>query len=137
MSLNNPTANGKVEIYVVDENISVPLQLICSTANATATATFSATVKKFRIRVLKNGTVDNFKFSPVLSAGATAVTGFYPYENICPISGWTGANVTRTGKNLLDPSYRYEITATNNSHIRYYFQGASYPYYEKLLLKKE
>ena len=136
VSLNNPTANGKVEIYGVDENISVPLQLICSKENATATATFSATVKKFRIRVLTNGTVDNFKFSPVLSAGATAVTGFYPYENICPISSWTGAMVTRTGKNLLDPSYRYEITATNNFHIRYYFQGASYPYYEKLLLKK-
>ena len=93
VSLNNPTANGKVEIYGVDENISVPLQLICSKENATATATFSATVKKFRIRVLTNGTVDSFKFSPVLSAGATAVTGFYPYENICPISGWTGANI--------------------------------------------
>ncbi len=102
VSLNNPTANGKVEIYGVDENISVPLQLICSKENATATATFSATVKKFRIRVLTNGTVDNFKFSPVLSAGATAVTGFYPYENICPISGWTGANVTRTGVNVWD-----------------------------------
>ena len=29
-------------------------------------------------------------------------TAFAPYSNICPISGWTGANVTRTGKNLID-----------------------------------
>jgi hypothetical protein len=27
-------------------------------------------------------------------------TTFAPYSNICPISGWTGANVVRTGKNL-------------------------------------
>ena len=38
--------------------------------------------------------------------GSTA-TAYAPYENICPISGWTGANVARTGKNLVktkDPS---------------------------------
>lgn len=29
-------------------------------------------------------------------------TAYAPYSNICPISGWTGANVQRTGKNLLD-----------------------------------
>ena len=29
-------------------------------------------------------------------------TAYAPYSNICPISGWTGANVTRTGKNLID-----------------------------------
>ena len=28
---------------------------------------------------------------------------FAPYSNICPISGWTGANVTRVGKNLANP----------------------------------
>jgi hypothetical protein len=32
------------------------------------------------------------------------VTTYLPYSNICPISGWTGAKVTRTGKNLLDLS---------------------------------
>ena len=31
-------------------------------------------------------------------------------ENICPISGWTGANVTRCGKNLLNPDFSaYQI----------------------------
>lgn len=33
-------------------------------------------------------------------------------ENVRPISGWTGANVTRTGKNLLDETYR---TNTGNN----------------------
>lgn len=30
------------------------------------------------------------------------IENFSPYSNICPITGWTGAKVTRTGKNLLD-----------------------------------
>ena len=29
-------------------------------------------------------------------------TSYSPYSNICPITGWTGCNVTRTGKNLFD-----------------------------------
>ena len=32
-------------------------------------------------------------------------TAYAPYSNICPISGWTGANVTRTGKNLFDGTF--------------------------------
>ncbi len=44
------------------------------------------------------------EFSNVqLEEGQTA-TAYSPYSNICPISGWTGANVTRTGKNLFDPT---------------------------------
>ena len=32
--------------------------------------------------------------------GVKTVSDFVPWENICPITGWSGANVTRTGKNL-------------------------------------
>ncbi len=35
-----------------------------------------------------------------LEEGSTA-TDYAPYSNICPISGWTGAEVVRAGKNLL------------------------------------
>jgi hypothetical protein len=35
-------------------------------------------------------------------------TDWSPYSNICPITGWTGCEVTRTGKNLFDQS----LTAT-------------------------
>ena len=47
------------------------------------------------------GTFDNFKVQYQLERGDT-VTPWTPYSNICPISGWTGAKVTRTGKNLFD-----------------------------------
>ena len=36
-----------------------------------------------------------------IEEGSTA-TDWTPYENICPISGWTGCEVQRTGKNLAD-----------------------------------
>jgi hypothetical protein len=36
-----------------------------------------------------------------VSVAATAQTAWSPYSNICPISGHTDADVTRTGKNLL------------------------------------
>ena len=51
--------------------------------------------------VASGATVNNVKAFIQLEAGATA-TAYAPYENICPISGWTGANVVRTGKNLLN-----------------------------------
>lgn len=35
-----------------------------------------------------------------IESGSTA-TDWTPYENICPITGWTGCEVQRTGKNLL------------------------------------
>lgn len=38
---------------------------------------------------------------PMMRA-SSASAGFEPYSNICPISGWTGANVTRTGKNFAE-----------------------------------
>lgn len=57
-------------------------------------------------------------------------------DNVRPITGWTECKVTRTGKNLLDPAYRYEDSTANNYHVRYYYHGPSFPYYEKLLLKK-
>ena len=36
-----------------------------------------------------------------VESGSTP-TAWTPFSNICPISGWTGANVYRTGKNLLN-----------------------------------
>ena len=38
-----------------------------------------------------------------LEKGSTA-TAYQPYSNECPISGWTGLNGQRAGKNLLDES---------------------------------
>ena len=57
---------------------------------------FSLTVQTYT-----NG--DNIILKPMIyqGDGSNEIT-YFPYSNICPISGWTGANVTRTGKNLCD-----------------------------------
>lgn len=39
-----------------------------------------------------------------LELGSSATT-YHPYSNICPITGWTGANVTRTGVNVWDEEW--------------------------------
>ena len=49
-----------------------------------------------------------------IESGSTA-TAWTPYSNICPISGWTGAKVTRTGKNLFDVSLLFRV---NNNTLR-------------------
>jgi hypothetical protein len=43
-------------------------------------------------------TVDEAK--AMVEVGTVPTTPYAPYENICPISGWDKAKVTRTGKNL-------------------------------------
>ena len=57
-----------------------------------------------RFAVLTGVTVNNVIIQPMLESGSE-MTSFAPYSNICPISGWTGAKVTRTGKNLLKALY--------------------------------
>lgn len=56
------------------------------------------TIKKFVIR-LGAGVAYNVTIYPQLIAGTEKVE-FHPYENIRSISGWTGAKLTRCGKNL-------------------------------------
>ena len=49
--------------------------------------------------------VDTFQ----LELGSTA-TAYSPYSNICPISGWTGAEIKQTGKNLI-PNLKVQDTS--------------------------
>lgn len=56
-------------------------------------------------------------------------------SNVRTISGYSDVNVTRCGKNLLDPAYRYNIHASSNYHIRYYWDSTSATYNENLLVK--
>ena len=48
------------------------------------------------------GSTDTVYISDMQVEKGTTATAYAPYSNICPISGWTGANVTRTGKNLVN-----------------------------------
>lgn len=49
-----------------------------------------------------SGGSQNLQFKDVMLEVGSVVSDYAPYSNICPISGWTGANVQRRGKNLID-----------------------------------
>ena len=54
--------------------------------------------KNVAVRIYSGQSV-NVTVKPMLEYGSSA-SSYAPYANICPISGWTGATLTRTGKNL-------------------------------------
>ena len=62
---------------------------------------------------LPSGGADGINFQ--LELGSSATT-FAPYSNICPITGHTGANVVRTGKNLLPYALSYFTSAVSDSY---------------------
>ena len=66
-----------------------------------------------RIVFSANGNTTNTFTNFQLELGATA-TDYAPYSNICPISGWTGAQVVRTGVNVWDEEIEFGgINAAN------------------------
>lgn len=69
-------------------------------ADATGICTLTADSGAVYCRATKSKDGNNYQ--TLLCRGSTRPTAWSPYSNICPISGWTGAEVTRTGKNLLN-----------------------------------
>ena len=61
------------------------------------------------IAIRANTSVSNKVFYPQIEVG-TSATAFEPYTNICPISGWDDAMVTRSGKNLLQNNATAQTT---------------------------
>jgi len=82
----------------------------------------SDTEVKARITSNYPGTV-SYTVTLQIESGSTA-TSYAPYSNICPITGWTGVNVTRTGKNLIDvnnPTYPNTLVGANNLDASNYY----------------
>lgn len=69
---------------------------------------------RFSIRVVGKYTIPSggLTLKPMLREPSESDT-FAPYSNICPITGWTGAKVTRTGVNVWDEEW--ELGAYNSS----------------------
>lgn len=76
-------------------------------------------------RFYKNTSVTQAGVDTIQFELGTTATAWSPYSNICPISGWTGATVTRTGINVWDEEWEvggYNQTTgnkyTDNTRIR-------------------
>ena len=96
--------------------------------NYTDTITLPSDCIKINTSVSEGGTVENVQ----IEAGETKTT-YEPYANICPISGWTGCKVTRTGKNFVDVSLAdwksgYLINASGNEQSNSSYKYTQYYY---------
>ena len=73
-----------------------------SGAGVTYTPANLADLAQYQIVVRSGINANGLVFKPMIRLASETDATFAPYSNICPISGWTGAQVVRTGKNLFD-----------------------------------
>lgn len=72
---------------------------------------------------------ESYDLEDIQIESGSSATEWSPYANICPITGWTGANVYRTGKNLLNCQIEGKeqngIISSNNSNGSIHLQGTT------------
>lgn len=93
-----------IEVYSV--NSGGTSTLITAVTQPTAIFTVTQTDAVSYRFILGNRTsgAGTFVFDKVQFEESSTATTFAPYSNICPITGYTDANVGRVGKNLFDKS---------------------------------
>ena len=103
--LNGCPSGGGVDSYRIDVRKSVAGEMVSQNADtgngANVTISEAASVYVC-IRVAANYAFPSagLLFKPMIRLSTETDATYAPYENICPISGWTVANVSVTGKNL-------------------------------------
>lgn len=108
MSLRSNAVNGHVAVWLENTDDwstigSVPNGALNNSKSFESTKAYH----RAKLVVYTNaGTLSNLQLKIQLERGSTA-TEYAPYANIRPISGRTGATLTRCGKNLLDLSQGY------------------------------
>lgn len=102
-----PTGGGSntYRIWVDDRN-SAGTGNITSVADAGAGANITITQGKCRayLVIASGQTLTNKVFYPMIRLASESDATYEPYENICPITGWTGCEVDVTGENLIKVS---------------------------------
>ena len=105
------TASNTVELYPYDGSSNLTSSII----NTERTLTLSESKTfRFRFAIWTDGTVlSNYKVGIVVSK-TSSIDKFYPYSNECPITGFSGVNVVRDGKNLLnETSEAFDVESSN------------------------
>ena len=102
--LNNTSIIGYVRILVGNTAIAT---LTVSSGTDTRYNTQAFTLESASTVIVRGAGASSgydVTISKLMIESGSTPTAYAPYSNICPITGWTGANVTRTGKNLIDES---------------------------------
>lgn len=68
------------------------------------------------IRVGGNKTPSNTLFKPMIRLASVSDATFAPYSNICPISGWTEANISVNGVNQWDEEWELGGISTSTGN---------------------
>lgn len=117
--LNGSVAGGSSTTYFARVTQLSPY-FILTTVTGTEDGSFNTSEvldSAKNVRVLINvddgTTVNNIVFKPMLRLSTVSDATFEPYSNICPISGWTGAKITKAGKNVI-PYYNLNRSGTTN-----------------------
>lgn len=132
-STDAPYVNGNAMIFFLAGNVSSGASTVTNGVSPTVGRTQTAVDGYVTIawRSL-NDTVPS-QYHIQIESGS-AITSWTPYSNICPISGWDEATVTRTGKNLWhddvlsNPSVTISdgvISATGNTFFANFRNGIS------------
>ena len=119
-TISATTTNGGVNVayydnsgtYITTSNANILNQSFTTPVNADIT-----------VLVFYSGNTNAAAtFSNIQLEKGSSATSYVPYENICPINGWTNINIKRSNKNILDLSDWYfdsdalsgYITISNN-----------------------
>ena len=113
--VNSSNTGGamRVKITYTDDTASY-VSLIFADAEAAHSGESTTGKSIARIEFSAYGTAgsDTNYIKQIMICKASAGTAYAPYENLCPISGWTGAEIEGTGKNLFDET-KYQNLVTN------------------------
>lgn len=103
--LNGCPSGGSVSTYKLDAFGSSGLSE--DIGNGVTINTSGA--RNIRIVVFSGTSISNKLFKPMIRLASVTDATFSPYSNICPISGHTGAELIRTGKNLIPTIYDGDV----------------------------
>lgn len=111
LSFNSTATDGQCAFIVKNGSTNIASKTInLSNGRKSATVTTTQSSTKIECYINTSGTFSNI----MLEQGSMA-TAYEPYSNICPISGFSALNVTRTGKNLFnDTTGTYTINANTD-----------------------
>ena len=105
-SVSNIDDVSSIAIYSTDKST----QLAYSTGSSRQSVTYTPTEDTYGLpRLYRNTPITQAIVDGAMIEIGSARTTYAPYSNICPITGWTGAKVTRCGKNLFDSSSPYNF----------------------------
>ena len=112
--------NGAIR-FVYDDDTYLQEYIYVDGTRKNKTATFEKPLASIYVYSISGSYADsgNFELTATdfqIESGSTA-TAYSPYSNICPITGWTGVNVSRTGVNVWDEEWEAGSYDANGAEI--------------------